>query len=69
MSCRYKCYTLQELVNIKYGKNQKKVQDNEKGKYIVEDVKSPITAKDKVYRLKIKMLLAKYHDIDFVEVI
>lgn len=33
MSCRYKCYTLQELVNIKYGKNQKKVQDNEKGKY------------------------------------
>lgn len=43
--------------------------DNEKGKYIVEDVKSPITAKDKVYRLKIKMLLAKYPDIDFVEVI
>lgn len=43
--------------------------DNGKGKYIVEDVKSPITAKDKAYRLKIKMLLAKYPDVDFVEVI
>lgn len=43
--------------------------DKEKGKYIVEDIKSPITAKDKVYRLKIKMLLAKYPDIDFIEVI
>lgn len=43
--------------------------DNEKGKYIIEDIKSPITAKDKVYRLKIKMLLAKYPGIDFVEII
>ena len=43
--------------------------DKEKGKYIIEDIKSPITAKDKVYRLKIKMLLAKYPDIDFIEVI
>lgn len=43
--------------------------DKEKGKYIIEDIKSPITAKDKVYRLKIKMLLAKYPNIDFVEVI
>lgn len=43
--------------------------DKEKGKYIIEDIKSPITAKDKVYRLKIKMLLEKYPDIDFVEVI
>lgn len=43
--------------------------DKEKGKYIIEDIKSPITAKDKVYRLKIKMLLAKYPDIEFVEVI
>ena len=39
------------------------------GVEIIEDVKSKITAKDKVYRLKIKMLLTKYHDIDFVEVI
>ena len=39
------------------------------GVEIIEDVKSSITAKDKVYRLKIKMLLAKYPDIDFVEVI
>lgn len=43
--------------------------DKEKGKYIIEDIKSPITAKDKVYRLKIKMLLTKYPDIEFVEVI
>ncbi|MBS5936803.1 restriction endonuclease subunit S [Clostridium sp.] len=33
MSCKNKIYTLQELLTIKYGKNQKKVQDNEKGKY------------------------------------
>lgn len=43
--------------------------DNEKCKYIVEDVKSSITAKDKVYRLKIKMLLTKYPDIEFREII
>lgn len=43
--------------------------DNEKGKYIIEDVKSLITAKDKVYRLKIKILLSKYPDIEFVEII
>ena len=52
-----------------YYKADFKYFDNKKGKYIVEDVKSPITAKDKVYRLKIKMLLTKYPDIDFVEVI
>lgn len=52
-----------------YYKADFKYFDNEKGKYIVEDVKSLITAKDKVYRLKIKMLLTKYPDIDFVEVI
>lgn len=52
-----------------YYKADFKYFDNEKGKYIVEDVKSPITAKDKVYRLKIKMLLTKYPDIDFVEVL
>ena len=52
-----------------YYKADFKYFDNEKGKYIVEDVKSPITAKDKVYRLKIKMLLTKYPDIDFIEVI
>ena len=39
-----------------YYKADFKYFDNEKGKYIVEDVKSPITAKDKVYRLKTKML-------------
>lgn len=39
------------------------------GVEIIEDVKSEITSKDKTYRLKIKMLLTKYHDIDFIEVI
>lgn len=52
-----------------YYKADFKYFDNEKGKYIVEDVKSPITAKDKVYRLKIKMLLSKYTDIEFKEII
>lgn len=37
------------------------------GKLIVEDVKSEITRKDSVYRLKIKMLLDKYKNIDFRE--
>lgn len=52
-----------------YYKADFKYFDNEKGKYIIEDIKSPITAKDKVYRLKIKMLLTKYPDIEFIEVI
>lgn len=52
-----------------YYKADFKYFDNEKGKYIIEDIKSPITAKDKVYRIKIKILLTKYPDIDFVEVI
>lgn len=33
MSFNYKSYKLEELVNIKYGKNQKKVQDDINGKY------------------------------------
>ena len=48
-----------------YYKADFKYFDNQKGKYIIEDVKSPII----VYRLKIKMLLTKYPDIEFVEVI
>ena len=43
--------------------------DVKTNKVVVEDVKSPATAKDKVYRLKIKMLLSKYPDIDFEEII
>ncbi len=39
------------------------------GKVIVEDVKSPATAKDKVYVIKKKILLFKYPDLNFVEVI
>lgn len=38
------------------------------GKLIVEDVKSEITRKDKTYRLKIKILLDKYKDIEFREI-
>ena len=66
------------LDTIRYkGKTYPKVQyyadfqykDVKTGKTIVEDVKSEITRKDKVYRLKIKMLLSKYHDIDFEEIL
>lgn len=68
-------FLLQESFK-KNGKNYQKITykadfsyfDTELGKTIVEDVKSPITAKDKVYRLKIKMLLYKY-DIEFKEYI
>ena len=38
------------------------------GKLVVEDVKSEITRKDPTYRLKIKILLNKYFDIDFKEI-
>ena len=52
-----------------YYKSDFKYFDVNNGKYIIEDIKSPITAKDKVYRLKIKMLLTKYPDIEFREII
>lgn len=39
------------------------------GRHIVEDIKSPATAKDKTYILKKKMLLYKYQDIEFKEII
>lgn len=39
------------------------------GRHIVEDVKSKATEKDKVYRLKRKMLQYKYNDIEFKEII
>ncbi len=39
------------------------------GKHIVEDVKSKATEKDKVYRIKRKMLQYKYKDIEFKEII
>ena len=38
------------------------------GKLYVEDVKSEITRKDKTYRLKIKILLDRYKDIEFREI-
>ena len=34
---------------------------------VVEDVKSPATRKNQVYRLKVKLLLAKYPEIEFRE--
>lgn len=39
------------------------------GRHVLEDVKSPATAKDKTYILKKKMLLYKYDDIEFKEII
>lgn len=39
------------------------------GRHIVEDVKSKATEKDKVYRIKRKMLQYKYDDIEFKEII
>ena len=39
------------------------------GVHIVEDVKSKATEKDKVYRIKRKMLQYKYRDIEFKEII
>ena len=38
-------------------------------RHILEDVKSPATAKDKTYILKKKMLLYKYQNIEFKEII
>lgn len=39
------------------------------GRHVVEDVKSKATEKDKVYRLKRKMLQYKYNNIEFKEII
>ena len=39
------------------------------GRHIVEDVKSKATEKDKVYRIKRKMLQYKYDNIEFKEII
>lgn len=49
---------------IKYFADFVYIQD---GKEVCEDVKSPITAKNPVYRMKRKMLLFKYPDINFIE--
>ena len=42
--------------------------NNENGKKIVEDVKSPITAKEKSYVIKRKLLKWRYPDIVFIEI-
>lgn len=49
---------------IEYSADFQYVED---GDTIVEDVKSFITKKDPVYRLKKKLLLFKYPDINFKE--
>lgn len=43
--------------------------DVEKEQIVVEDVKSPATAKDKVYIIKKKMFIYKYEDYEFREII
>lgn len=43
-----------------------KYYDTEKKKYIVEDVKGMITD---VYKIKKKLLLYKYRDINFIEIV
>lgn len=42
-------------------------QYKEKGKVITEDVKSEITKANPVYKIKKKMLLNRYRDINFIE--
>ena len=42
--------------------------DNEKGKYIVEDVKASKNFKTEVYRLKKKMFEYKYNDLEIREI-
>lgn len=39
------------------------------GRHILEDIKSPATAKDKTYIIKKKMLMYKYPNIEFREII
>lgn len=39
------------------------------GRHILEDIKSPATAKDKAYNIKKKMLMYKYPNIEFKEII
>lgn len=51
---------------IKYRADFKITQDD--GKTVVIDVKSKITEKDKVYRMKRKMLLFRYPEINFKEI-
>ena len=43
--------------------------DTRTNENIVEDVKSPYTAKDTVYRMKMKMFIYKYKDLTFIEYI
>lgn len=43
--------------------------DVEREQTIVEDVKSPATAKDKAYIIKKKMFIYKYDDYEFREII
>ena len=59
-------YRGQKIREIDYKADFMYELDNET---VVEDVKSWITQKDKVYRLKKKLLLFRYPDIKFIEVL
>lgn len=70
-------YELQEKFKDKQGKAIRNITykadfsyyDTRTKENIVEDVKSPYTAKDKVYRLKMKLFIYKYKDLTFKEFI
>lgn len=69
-------FTLQEVFIDRDGVTHKRITYvadfsyfNEQGQIVVEDVKSEITAKDKVYVLKKKLFLKNYPDVIFKEII
>ncbi|MBP5789250.1 MAG: DUF1064 domain-containing protein [Neisseriaceae bacterium] len=71
---RQKAFVLQDGYVNNWGEKIRPIQyvadfvyfDNEKGQWIVEDVKSPATRTD-VYRIKKKLFEAKYPEYWFVE--
>ena len=70
-------YELQEKFRDKQGKAIRSITykadfsyyDKRTKQNVVEDVKSPYTAKDKVYRLKMKLFIYKYKELTFIEYI
>lgn len=74
---RQKRFELQPKFIDNLGKTQRKIEyicdfyyyDNEKNTYVAEDVKSIATRQDKTYRLKKKMFMYQYPNIQFKEII
>jgi len=72
-----KKFELQESFYDNDGKKQRAIHyiadffyyDNKLKCYVAEDVKSKITQKDKVYRLKSKIFMYQYPNIKFKEVL